>query len=720
MIHKRSVSREVRDAVRSATRVPVAERADYLRTRCGVDDDSFAMLDGLLGGDLSDANVEEFLVLFADGSVDIPDYEMLRCIGQGGFGQVWLARNRLARHLCALKVVARGQDAELQGVREFMRCGQQCPNLVPIEHVGQVRGRLYYTMPLADSAGVGPVVTVSDYEALTLALYLEHNAPLPDTDTIGIARQLLNGLQVMHRLGRAHCDLKPANVLRIRSNWCLGDHGLVTRVALHSPVGMTPGYSPPDGPAGRGGDLYALGMVLYEALSGHSVSTHAEWIARQKAISRKRIGLSMTDVVARATHPEARHRYRTAAEMLADVESVLHPDPKTQPSKDSDRERTTAAIRRRPWKTRMPRGPLFWTILSLTSVMGGVWLFYSARTSDGSGNMGLPSDLMGVEGAENAQLDGLAPGSRQAQVRQLDEAKRLGLPLEVRSRKSGLAFRFIPSGSFTMGSDRGEQDRMIAQLRRDHGQAQDGTVATITRLIRSEELHSVRLPSGMYVGKFEISRAEWENVMGAPPEALFFRNAPSDSPVESVSWEECQTFLRRLGELEGVAPGTYRLLTEEEWEYACRAGTRTALYNGDLQVVGENNVVGLSQIAWYGGNSSATYDGCYDSSGWKEMELPHECAGVQVRGGKRPNAWGLYDTIGNVWEWCSDVFTWDYKVPDRRRPVPAGAHRVYRGGCWSNGVFDCRAAHRYATDPNSRHNHIGLRVARVLPTKARD
>ncbi|MBN1510002.1 MAG: formylglycine-generating enzyme family protein, partial [Sedimentisphaerales bacterium] len=227
----------------------------------------------------------------------------------------------------------------------------------------------------------------------------------------------------------------------------------------------------------------------------------------------------------------------------------------------------------------------------------------------------LPDDLVAVADAQHASLDGLAPGSREAQERQRQAVRQLGLPLEVKTAKTGIVLRLIPAGSFTMGSPRAEQDAMVK--------------AGVPRNVVEDEVeHQVTLSKPFYCGKCEVTQGQWEQVMGTNPS--YFKNAGKDAPVERVSWHDCQALAKKLCEMEGVAEGTYRLLTEAEWEYACRAGTQTALYNGDLVIKGLNDALALDGISWYGGNSGVEYAGGWDSSGWREKQYNHSRAGTHV------------------------------------------------------------------------------------------
>jgi formylglycine-generating enzyme required for sulfatase activity len=155
------------------------------------------------------------------------------------------------------------------------------------------------------------------------------------------------------------------------------------------------------------------------------------------------------------------------------------------------------------------------------------------------------------------------------------------------------------------------------------------------------------------------------------------------NPVEQVSWEDCQAFIKKLNDL--VSGGGFRLPTEAEWEYACRAGTETAYSNGDSES-------GLGEVAWYDGNSGKT---------------------MHPVGQKKPNAWGLYNMHGNVREWCADDKREYTSGPATDPSGPSsGSARVLRGGSWRNNAVDCRSANRAGRTPSDRACNLGFRLAR--------
>jgi sulfatase modifying factor 1 len=260
-------------------------------------------------------------------------------------------------------------------------------------------------------------------------------------------------------------------------------------------------------------------------------------------------------------------------------------------------------------------------------------------------------------------------------------------------------FRWCPPGSFVMGSPEDEAGRY----------GEEGPQ------------HEVTLTQGYWMADSPVTQGLWLAVLGENP-SEFADPAHLDRPVESVDWEEATRFCALLEERlqrAGLADDgqLFRLPSEAEWEYACRAGTQTATYAGDLTVRGECDAPELDPIAWYGGNSGVGYDlaGGIDSSRWPNMQHPHSKAGTRLVKQKAPNAWGLYDTLGNVWEWCADAAWYGdgYVVGPRGDPLgQAGRDRAHRGGCWSSDAQIARAACRGASAPSGRADSLGLRLSR--------
>ena len=248
--------------------------------------------------------------------------------------------------------------------------------------------------------------------------------------------------------------------------------------------------------------------------------------------------------------------------------------------------------------------------------------------------------------------------------------------------------RWIPEGRWLLGSPSDEPGRY-----------------------HDEQQLDVELPR-FWMADVPCTQALYQAVTGENPSEF----QHSQRPVENVSWidamEMIETLNRKIPGLE------VRLPFEAEWEAACRAGTTTATYAGPIEILGERNAPVLDRIAWYGGNSGVDYDlgEHYDSSGWDEKQFPHDRAGTRIVGLKQPNPWGLYDTLGNVYEWCADASKGRMVPPlpqiddDRGSESPAG--RVFRGGRWYWNARHCRAAYRLARDPGLRDVGVGFRLSR--------
>jgi formylglycine-generating enzyme required for sulfatase activity len=252
---------------------------------------------------------------------------------------------------------------------------------------------------------------------------------------------------------------------------------------------------------------------------------------------------------------------------------------------------------------------------------------------------------------------------------------------ETITNSISMEFVLIPAGEFEMGSPSDEEGRWD----------NEGPV------------HRVTIGKAFYMGRYEVTQEQWREVMGGDPPRfkgddfflhfLYFlldfmegdlsRFKGDNLPVERVSWDDVQEFIRKLNEKEGT--DKYRLPSEAEWEYACRAGTATRYSFGDSKSK-------LGDYAWY-----------YDNSGDKTHPV----------GQKKPNPYGLYDMHGNVWELVQDEWHSDYDgmpTDGSAWESGGGANRVGRGGDWGISARFCRSACRNYGDPGIRDRSVGFRL----------
>ena len=246
-----------------------------------------------------------------------------------------------------------------------------------------------------------------------------------------------------------------------------------------------------------------------------------------------------------------------------------------------------------------------------------------------------------------------------------------------------LRFVLIPAGSFAMGTAPGDA----------HHQPTESPKQQITL-------------EAFLLARTECTQEQYEAVMGDMPS--YFTGNSAEGPVENVTVISAGDFCANLG---------LSLPSEAQWEYACRAGTSSTLYNGELALVSPNNSPSLSPIAWYAGNSEATYERRVSATGWAGKEFDHETAGTQPVAGRASNAFGLYDMLGNVWEWCADSWHDDHTgaAADGSARVDLTEVRgVRRGGGYSSKAVDCRPASRRPPPGGGRSHSTGFRPSRLL------
>jgi formylglycine-generating enzyme required for sulfatase activity len=216
---------------------------------------------------------------------------------------------------------------------------------------------------------------------------------------------------------------------------------------------------------------------------------------------------------------------------------------------------------------------------------------------------------------------------------------------------------YIPAGEFLMGSPESEARRCT-----------------------DEKQHLVRITKPYFIGVTPVTQEQWEAVIGENP----CQRKCAMYPVEMVSWLDCQKFLEKVNSQYSIDGMICRLPTEAEWEYVCRAGNKSTYYFGDDESQ-------LHDHGWYQSNS---------------------CGGTHAVGEQTPNALGLFDMHGNVWEWCEDWYVNNYGGFTSANPQGAssGSLRVHRGGSWKQAAANCRSASRNGDRPDFRSNDLGFRI----------
>jgi formylglycine-generating enzyme required for sulfatase activity len=580
----------------------------------------------------------------------IGPYVLNRKLGKGGFGEVWLAEEKdvIMSSPFAIKILF-DDDADVETVKQealvwLQACGH--PNVLPIHKAAKYDEHL---------------VIVSEYAPDgSLREWLNrYGGKAPSfSEAMRMTYGVLGGLAHLHKRDVIHRDIKPDNVLMQGVTPLLSDFGIsrVVRSSAHThTIAGTPSYMAPE--AFIGGrdvqtDIWSVGVMLYEMVSGQMpFAANNVWSLKYQVINNEPQSLAedvpelLRETIVTALQKDPTKRFKTALEMRESLKAVAR-------AMEQEGGKPSYLTK---------ESPVFGRPSFMTSVAS---LKKEAARSFNLGNYNEAiskwRDVLRLEPSQSAVMDYILEA--EGKLRQ-ETDKKLRLRLHKES-VNGVEIEMIEveEGRFLMGAPEGKG--------REDERPQ----------------HLVRLPS-FFIGKYPVTQAEWRAVADLPKEQRDLEPNPShfkgDSlPVEQISWEEAVEFCERLSKATGK---NYRLPTEAEWEYACRAGTIGA-YAGDL-----------NEMAWYSGNAD---------------DQTHPV------GSKKPNRWGLYDMQGNVWEWCQDIYAEDYY---RESPPesPPGAElsatnfkRVIRGGSHTCNPFSCRSSVRFKIAQIIRYYDVGFRLAR--------
>lgn len=652
-------------------------------------------------------------------------YRVERELGSGGFGITYeavhlgLGRSVVIKELACDAVSRRDADSrrvfartnrESQHQRVMKRfieearllsrlAGENCPHIVRVFDVFEEHGTAYYVMDRIETSGHVPCEPLRGADGMARALRL--------------ARELLVALEVAHRYTSLHGDIKPANLLLdSQDRLVLIDFGTARSaedLARTSATAMhTPGYGPPElmsearlREAGAWSDLYSWGMVVYGLLwrhpwqicdeDGATLAWPLDPATRMAAVDDPYGQTAHTQLCSRGLSAEAANlvcsclslvpsqrpqrvsdfllAFDAATGLNARQPSVAGAAPSQKPSSGR-----TGATGKTPGlsgdkhpagenpQPEQPgaesggsssRGPDSGSGTLSAAAHRRKWMIISAILS-----------LLGVAGVCAVGVMVFV-----GWVRQMIEEARPSAP----PPKAPQGFVYIAPGTFTMGSAIEEVGRF-----------------------EDETPHEVTLTRGFFLQATEVTQAEWQALMEDNPSAS--ETCGPSCPVEMVSWLDAALYANAFSRAQGLpecydsAGNTltvsiygcegYRLPTEAEWEYAARAGTTS------------NDHSTLETVAWYFGNSETR---------------THPVAE------RAPNAWGLYDTLGNVWEWTHDWYG-PYGETGASPEGPAqGASRVFRGGSFYDSERLVRVATRFSESPDHRSDDTGFRLARSVP-----
>jgi formylglycine-generating enzyme required for sulfatase activity/tRNA A-37 threonylcarbamoyl transferase component Bud32 len=656
-------------------------------------------------------------------------YELVQMLGSGGMGSVWKARHTKLDKLVALKVLrqefTRDADAISRFEREMKAVGKlEHTHIVRATDAGQADGVHYLVMEYI--------------EGIDLSRLVRNRGPRSVKDACLMIRHAALGLAHAHEHGLVHRDIKPSNLLLSTKGLVkILDLGLArlhneraaeTSLTMQGEVMGTPDYMAPEqwqsahtvGPAA---DLYALGCTLFHLLIGRppfasedtrSIGQQMKAHLLESAPSLKALRPDVPEEVdslyrrllakepekrpesAKALADELRTMLRSWTQSPMQAETIAWPEGAVSGVRRGNSKRKAWAV-------------IAGGVMAVAIVGAAILVAMNGRREGTRGEM----DRRGAQKGGPAATErttvapvGLAPAAAiapfnraQANARQEAWAYYLGVPMEY-TNSLGMRFCLIPPGEYERGT---AEDRVI-DLRRKSIKAKAVPSADADLGLKSESpQHHVRILDAFYLAIHEVTQAEYLQVMGTNPSffsdsgkgrAKVAKRDRARLPVEMVSFEDAREFCRRVTQLDGTAvagnsqtrtskTSGYRLPTDAEWEFACRAGSTTKFHFGDAE----------NDFRRFGRE-------------WSDSTI-----GVGVL---QSNQFGLFDMHGNVWEICQDYFAVDdyasvgSEVDAPTGPVGGTSH-VVRGGGYNSPYVLCRSASRAPFD--EPRNNVGFRPA---------
>jgi len=622
----------------------------------------------------------------------IREYTIEGLIGRGGMGSVYLATHVHLQTRAALKVLLERFSDNVLIKERFVNEARilhqlRHSNIVEQREFFEENGRLVLVMEYVDGRPLDKMIG-------------QDSGPIPWEKTLPLFIQILDGIGYAHSKGIVHRDIKPASILISKEGQVkvtdlgiakiAGDQGMTRTGAQMG----TLRYESPEQIRGakdvdHRSDIYSLGMTLYEMLAGRlpfetdGVSSEFEVM---KLIVNRTVNFDpkeyyphipewLVEIIHKATEIDPGSRFQSCEEFKQQI--IEHEDlPSIQNSYWSGR---VEAVKTQPISVPISASSAsndqvasdsFCPECEAPVVKGmefcgkcGTYLMQECPVC--SLKVRWFNEFCPRCGAQIAEklLELDEEKERQKYEHYMLEQERADQILRMEEQKrnsqflSSMNFIKIPSGQFMMGSN--------------------------SREMRNCLLHSVDITVFELLST-PVTQLMWAYLMRKNPS--FFED--DSKPVERVSWKDCHSYLQKLNDLD--TDHTYRLPSEAEWEYACRAGTATIFHWG-----------------------SSDSEDLKDRSCWHSENSANSTHRV---GKKEPNQFGLFDMCGNVWEWCEDVYHDNYEVcPTDGSPfLGSGMNRVRRGGSWSNSALNCTSLNRMSNSSGFRYQNIGFRIVRTV------
>jgi formylglycine-generating enzyme required for sulfatase activity/predicted Ser/Thr protein kinase len=676
-------------------------------------------------------------------------FHLERRLGKGGMGEVYLAQQLSVERQVAVKILPPGFAENPEAVKRFLHEGKLAAkldhaNIVTVFEAGEDSGNYYLAMAYIQGE--------------SLDQRLKRDKVLPEAEALGIIRAIAEALAyAWERFQLLHRDLKPANIMvDDRKRVFLMDLGLAKSLGEESGMTLsgailgTPQYMSPEQAQGLADlgvptDVYALGATLYHLVTGSPPFTgettltvlhkHMYEPLPPPRSRNPQVTEACSHLIETMMAKEPTGRYADWSALIADIDRVLQGKaPARNPLESAVRTGSAGApaVSPVPRKSagadgpRAPkRNPLEPAVRTGSAGAPAVPASAPRRRSLLVPGLAVASlVLLGLLGLVVARGRGSPAAASRPDTPPAPAPVGLAVgPPEARptsptgqtspTRPTAPAIAPAPGQPWTV-PDLGLELVWVApgsvQMGENNGSGKETPA------------HTVQISRGFWMGKYEVTQAEYEALTGKNPSQV----KDARNPVETVSWDDAVAFCTKLTEREQKAGRLpegyeYRLPTEAEWEYAARGGTGS---KGTLYA-GSNNV---DEVAWYYANSGdrrlddrLSYSEA-DNNKRKSNLLSNNCRPHPV-GQKKPNELGLYDPSGNVWEWCLDWFDASYYA---RSPgtdpvnLEAGSYRVGRGGGWCNVAGFCRVANRFYSGPSNMSDFVGFRacLAPAIPAAA--